>query len=71
MVRVDRRAFRVWIGNKIVFPLRGGNRLKERFTNPLGFLEEKRAKRPPALRLVGSNGDYSHSIVLGGFEEMS
>src|SRR5947209_525012 len=71
MVLAVRRAFRFWMRNKIVFPWPIGNILKERFRNPLGAREEMSSDGGAALPPVASAADYSHSIVLGGFEEMS
>jgi hypothetical protein len=66
-----RLAFRNWIGNKIVFPEPFGNILKDRFRNLLGAREEISSDGEVALPPVAPAADYSHSIVLGGFEEMS
>jgi hypothetical protein len=57
--------------NKIVFRRPIGNTLKDRFRNPLGARGETRLDGCAFLRLVVSEVVYSHSIVLGGFEEMS
>jgi hypothetical protein len=63
--------FRNWMRNKIVFPWPIGNILKERFRNRLGAREEISSDGGVALPPVAPAADYSHSIVLGGFEEMS
>jgi hypothetical protein len=57
--------------NKIVFPWPIGNTLKDRFRNFVGIREENRLGRVCCSTPCSSAGDYSHSIVLGGFDEMS
>src|SRR5438270_1852101 len=61
---------RNWMRNKIVFPWPIGNILKERFRNLFSAREEIRSDGRVFLPPVAPD-DYSHSIVLGGFEEMS
>jgi hypothetical protein len=57
--------------NKIVFPDQIGNILKERFRNPLTAGRKIGSDGGVSLPRVVSDAVYSHSIVLGGFEEMS